>query len=120
MDINSISDQLNFSEITNKINQDENKDFKKIMEDSLKSGDTEKLKKVCEDFEAIFVNMMLKSMRGTVGESDFIKKSHAREMFETMLDEEMSNKISAGEGIGIAKMLYNNLNEKGSSFDYKG
>jgi len=120
MEINGISDQLNFSEITNKISQNENKDFKKIMEDSLKSGDTKKLVKVCEDFEAIFINMMLKSMKSTIGENDFIKKSHAREIFETMLDEEMSNKISSGEGIGIAKMLYDNLNEKGSSFDYKG
>jgi flagellar protein FlgJ len=120
MDIGSISNNLNFSEITNKINKNDSKDFSKILNDSLESGDSKQLKKACEDFEAIFINMLLKSMKSTVSENEFIKKSHAREMFETMLDEEMSNKISSNNGIGIAKILYDNLKEKGSNIDFKG
>ncbi|MEA1976217.1 MAG: rod-binding protein [Bacillota bacterium] len=120
MDISGISNQMDFSEIANKINKNENKDFSKILSDSLKSGDDKKLKKVCEDFEAIFVNMLLKSMKTTIGENGFIEKSHAREVFESMLDEEMANNISSGKGIGIAKILYENLQDKGSNFDFKG
>lgn len=123
MDISGISNNLEFKEISNKIQNKTNTDFEKILDNAMKSQDQEKLKKACEDFEAIFVNMLLKSMKNTVDEGGLTKKSHAREMFEGMLNEEMASSIAKGRGIGIAEILYNSLNndnEKGSQLDFKG
>lgn len=122
MDINAISNNLDFNEITNKVQKESNTDFKKILNDALAEQDDEKLKKACQDFEAIFVNMLLKSMKNTVNEGGLTKKSHARKMFEGMLDEEMANSISKGKGIGIAEVIYDSLNnkQKGSQLDQKG
>ena len=73
----------------------------------------ERLKEVCEDFEAIFVNMMLKSGRSTVDEGGLVEKSAGTKMFEGMYDEELSSIISktddGGMGIGIGKLLYEQM-----------
>ncbi len=69
------------------------------------------LKSACEDFEAIFINMMLKSGRNTVVEGGFIEKSNGTKMFEDMYDQEMSSAMSksGNGGMGIAKMLYTQM-----------
>lgn len=72
-------------------------------------ADKEKLQKACQEFEAIFLNMMLKQMRGSVMEGEFTEKSHAREIFEEMHDEELSKAISQGKGMGLAQQLYQQL-----------
>jgi len=63
---------------------------------------------VCKDFESLFIHMMLKEMRKTIPEGGFVEKSTATKMFEDMFDEEISKEISnKGDGIGLAKVLYN-------------
>ena len=122
MEISSISNNLEFKEIANRIKNETNTDFEKVLNSAMESQDEAKLKKACQDFEAIFVNMLLKSMKNTVNEGGLTKKSHAREMFESMLDEEMAGSIAKGRGVGIAEILYDSLNnkEKGSQLDFKG
>ncbi len=72
-------------------------------------ADREKLQKACQEFEAIFLNMMLKQMRGSVTEGEMTEKSHARKLFEEMHDEELSKAMSQGKGIGLAQQLYQQL-----------
>lgn len=69
------------------------------------------LKSACEDFEAIFIHMMLKSGRNTVSEGGLIEKSNGTKMFEDMYDQEMAAAMSkSGQGgIGIANMLYKQM-----------
>ena len=71
----------------------------------------ERLKEVCQDFESIFVHMMLKSGRSTVPDDGIVEKSNGTKMFEDMYDQEMANVISqSGDGgIGIGKMLYEQM-----------
>lgn len=71
----------------------------------------EKLLAVCKEFESIFVNMMLKTMRGTVNdEASLIPKSEGTKMFEQMQDEEMSKKLSLeGSGFGLSDTLYDHM-----------
>lgn len=78
--------------------------------DASKAED-EKLLEVCRDFESIFVNMMLKTMRGTVDDEDsLIPKSEGTKMFETMQDEEMAKKLSMeGSSLGLAETLYSHM-----------
>lgn len=71
--------------------------------------DKEKLQKACQEFEAIFLNMMLKQMRASVMEGGFTEKSHAREIFEEMHDEELAKAMSQGKGMGLAQQLYQQL-----------
>lgn len=87
----------------------ENK-VKQIAESANNKKDDKALLKACQDFEAIFTHMLLKSMRSTVPESELIEKTTATEMFEDMYDQEMATTISKGKnGLGIAQMLYNQM-----------
>lgn len=74
--------------------------------------DAEKLQEVCKEFEAIFLNMMLKQMRRTVPEGNLVEKSFAREMYESMQDEEMAKEMAKGRGIGLAQELYKQLSRR--------
>lgn len=73
------------------------------------SGDLEALKKVAKEFEEIFVNMLLKSMRSTIMDGGLTEKSNQRGMFEGMLDEEFAKQISEKGGIGIQDMMVRQL-----------
>ena len=86
--------------------------FKEILENLKDSQDEEELRSVSEDFEAIFINMMFKSMRGSSDqEGSYIEKSNARSMFESMYDDELSKVISKSGGFGIADMIYKSLSK---------
>ncbi|AKL93749.1 flagellar protein FlgJ [Clostridium aceticum] len=71
--------------------------------------DPEKLMEACKEFEAIFLNMMLQQMRKTITEDGFVEKSYGREIYESMQDEEISKEMARGQGIGLAKQLYQQL-----------
>lgn len=75
---------------------------------SLKDNpDDKKLMDVCREFESIFIHMMLKEMKKSVPDDGIIEKSQGTKIFEEMHLEELSKDVSKGDnGIGIAKMLY--------------
>ncbi len=83
--------------------------FKNKLDEAMKNKDDEALKKVCKEFETYFVNNMLKSMRQTLSGDTLIDKSKGEETFTDMLDEEYSKTAAEVGGIGIAKMLYQQL-----------
>jgi flagellar protein FlgJ len=63
-------------------------------------------KKVSQDFEALFVGMMMKSMRQTVGENKLTGGGHGEEVFRSMLDQEYAAaSVKRGGGLGIAKII---------------
>lgn len=71
----------------------------------------EKLKTACKQFEAVFVNIMLKSMRDTLNDEDDIFGSSESRMFTEMFDEKISDKIS-DTGIGVWKSMYDSLSKQ--------
>jgi peptidoglycan hydrolase FlgJ len=79
--------------------------------DSAAAKEAKALDAATRDLESVFVYMLLKEMRKTVPENKLINGGKGEEIFRDMLDEEMSKKMAAGpgEGIGIAKMLYDQL-----------
>ena len=95
------------------VNRFENtvKELEKSPQNDKRLKEEERLKEVCEDFEAIFVNMMLKSGRSTVDEGGLVEKSAGTKMFEGMYDEELSSIISKTDegGMGIGKLLYEQM-----------
>ncbi|MBI5893019.1 MAG: peptidoglycan DD-metalloendopeptidase family protein [Deltaproteobacteria bacterium] len=78
--------------------------------DDLKSGvgaasDKEDIKKAAQDFEAIFINYMLKTMREGVSKSGLLHGGNAEEMYTSMMDEELSKAIAQKGGIGLGSIL---------------
>ncbi len=64
------------------------------------------LRKAAQEFEGMFVNLLLKSMRSTVMESDLIENKGEMDTYRDMLDQEMSKNLGAGpNGLGIADMI---------------
>ncbi|HTX18020.1 MAG TPA: transglycosylase SLT domain-containing protein [Bacteroidota bacterium] len=68
-----------------------------------------RLQKAVKQFESLFVEYMLKSMRSTVPKSDMDKDDYGGDMMEGMFDMELSKHISANSNLGIGEMLYRKL-----------
>ena len=74
--------------------------------------DDAKLREAANDFEAIFIQQMLKTMRKTSFESDLLPKSEGEKVFQSLLDEQYAQ-ISAKSGsLGLGEMIYQQLKPK--------
>ncbi len=73
------------------------------------SSDEAELRKVCDDFEALFVKMMLDSMRETLNDNSLIPKNASEKMFEEQLFDEYAQKIGKTADFGIADIMYNQM-----------
>lgn len=70
--------------------------------------DKQAARKVAREFEAMFVGMMLKSMRSTVPESS-LTGGHAEEIYRGMLDQEYASAIASQGSLGLAEQLESQL-----------
>jgi peptidoglycan hydrolase FlgJ len=68
----------------------------------------EAIKQVAKQFESLFVQMMLKSMRDTVPENELFG-SNAGKMYQDMYDKQLSTTISNARGIGLANVIERQL-----------
>lgn len=73
------------------------------------SEQEKKLKKSCQDFEAVFMNNLMKAMRKTVTKSDIFGSSKEEELFQDMMDTQICESAAKNSSIGIADMLYSQL-----------
>jgi flagellar protein FlgJ len=60
--------------------------------------------KIGQDFEALFMGMMMKSMRATVGQDALTGGGHGEEVFRSMLDQEYAS-IASKRGMGLAPLI---------------
>ncbi|HKK32695.1 MAG TPA: rod-binding protein [Desulfomicrobiaceae bacterium] len=74
-----------------------------------KTNEPDKLRETCQEFEAIFVQTMLKGMRSTVSKDGFIESGQGEEMFEEFMDVEVAKSASRTAGFGIADALYRQM-----------
>ncbi len=109
MKIDPISSLKNINPIKMDTSRPKTGRFQQALEAAQQSGDKEKLLAACQDFEALFIQMMLKNMRNTIPKDGLIPKSFSQEVFEEMLDEELSKKMAKGQGLGLAKEIYKQL-----------
>lgn len=68
-----------------------------------------KLKKACEDFETIMTTYLLKSMNETVMRTESEAFGSGRDLYEGMMVETVAGQLSHSQGIGLAKLLYQQL-----------
>jgi Rod binding domain-containing protein len=66
--------------------------------------DKSALRETAQQFEAMFLQMMMKSMRESVEKSDLTQSEHA-DMFEGMFDREVSMAMARRNSLGVADML---------------
>lgn len=76
-----------------------------------KGLDEAKLKKACQDFEAVFIGQIWKQMRASVPK-DGLLQSKEQEGYLSMFDQELSLKMARSGGIGLSDMLYANLSDR--------
>ncbi len=81
-------------------------------EQKVRNVDEEKLRKACKDFESLFVQQLLKSMRKTIFKSDLLSGGPGGEIFESLFDQELSKNLAYREGFGLWKLLYHQMNQK--------
>ena len=75
-------------------------------------SDDAKLREAANDFEAIFIQQMLKTMRKTSFESDLLPKSEAEKVFQSLLDEQYALLSAKSGSLGLSEMIYQQLKPK--------
>jgi flagellar protein FlgJ len=73
-------------------------------------GQKQALKQAAGQFEAVFMNMLLKSMRDSLPK-DGMTESDTTRTYTSMLDQQMSQKLS-DKGMGLADMIVKQLDKK--------
>ncbi len=67
------------------------------------------LREVASQFEALFLQTMLKSMREASLGDPIFGNSDQHEMYQGMMDQQMALEMASGKGIGLADMLVRQL-----------
>lgn len=72
---------------------------------SLTEKQRQQAKKVSQDFEGLFIGMMVKSMRETVGKDELTGGGHGEEIYRSLLDQEYVAAAVKRGGLGLAKLI---------------
>lgn len=71
----------------------------------------QRLRKACNDFEAVFISKLWEQMRATVPK-DGLLHSQQEEMYQSMFDRDFAEKMASDGGIGLGDMMYAQLKDK--------
>jgi flagellar protein FlgJ len=74
-----------------------------------KGIDRERLKKACTDFEALFIQQVLKFMRQAAPSKALLGNSPGTDLYQSLMDQELSNNLAKRSGIGLGEMLYRQI-----------
>ena len=77
-----------------------------------KKIDQQKLQQACGEFEALFINQLLQSMRRTVIPSKVTGAAPGKDLYQSLFDREISQKMARQGGLGIGKILVQRVLEK--------
>ncbi|MDA3955314.1 rod-binding protein [Oceanispirochaeta sp.] len=84
----------------------------KLQGSHVTASEMKKLKEACNDFEAIFIKQMLDAMKKTINRSYLTNRNMGEEIFDDMLYDEYSKKMSGTAGLGIGNMMYQQLSRQ--------
>lgn len=68
----------------------------------------EAIKAAAQQFESLFINMMLKSMRDTIPENSLFG-GHTMDSYMNMMDQQLAVDLSVNGGIGLADIIERQL-----------
>ncbi|MBP7232535.1 MAG: rod-binding protein [Syntrophaceae bacterium] len=84
-------------------------------------SELQKIKKACADFESLFTYELLKTMRKTVPENKTGMGNYGKDTFTMIIDQKLSENISSTDhGLGLKKVLYEQITKTGFSEARKG
>jgi len=72
-------------------------------------NDPAALREVASQFEALFLQTMLKNMREASLGDDLMGGSDQQEMYQGMMDQQLALEMASGKGVGLAEMLVRQL-----------
>lgn len=80
------------------------------------------LRQVAEQFESMFVKMMMKSMRDAnkVFSEDSLLSSPEGDFYQQMYDDQLAVNLSSGSSLGLADVLYRQLSQEYGDPDSRG
>ena len=115
---NAVSGRITSAE--NKLNKMVTNDkFEAELQSALKQNDPSKMDKThkklwdtCVETESIFVGKMIKEMKKTVPKDEWLHGGQAEDIFEDMLYDEYSLKMSRNYNFGMAKLLYDEMSKR--------
>lgn len=107
--VNNINSTANVGTIQKKNSDDS---FEKHLQSAFTKQDQAELKKVCQEFEGIMLNMLYKQMKATVPKSDLIAADAGRDIFQSMLDEKLVDEVAKSGGVGLSDTLYKQLSSR--------
>lgn len=76
-----------------------------------------KLKEACDQFEGMFLSMMMQQMRKTVQESELFHGGKGEEMFRDLQDMAIAKEAGRGNGSGMSSLLYGQLYRESINFE---
>ncbi len=118
MDINSINRVLNNmtpDSASAPLKEAEDNSFEEKLKAAMDKKDDKELKAACKQFEGIMLDILYKQMKATINRSNLVEADPGREVFESMLDESMMQKVSETSTFGLADSLYKQLSRQAAS-----
>ncbi len=67
------------------------------------------VKKVAQQYEALFVNQLISAMRKTITKGGIVPESNAERVYQSMLDSEHAQNMAKTEQLGLSKLIYDHL-----------
>lgn len=77
------------------------------------------LKKICSQFESIFITHLLRQMRKGLPKSDFLGGGIVADILRDQWDQILAEKIAQGGGFGLAKILYEKVSQQEAKGKYE-
>jgi flagellar protein FlgJ len=101
-----LNNTISASDLSNQLAMDAN--GLNSLKKSAKENSPEAIKGVAKQFEAVFINMMLKSMRDA-SPQDGMFNTEQHKLYTSMFDQQLSQKLANGKGMGLADVLVRQL-----------
>ena len=73
--------------------------------EGLSEKQRQQARKVSQEFEGLFIGMMMKSMRETVGKNPITDGGHGEDVYRSMLDQQYVDAAVKRGGFGLAKHI---------------
>lgn len=83
--------------------------------DTVSPGNDPKIAEAAKGFEGYFIQLMLQEMRKTVPKTE--KSGFGDDIFESLFDQALAQKMAENPGIGLAKQIRESLEASSSKKD---
>lgn len=81
-------------------------------ESKMSPEERQTLRKACADFEALLNQQMLATMRESPFEGEgMFEKSYGEKVFQSMMDQELAEKMATGSDSGFGAMIFDQLSK---------